>query len=262
MQESQVTTDRTETPVLHVVFIGLAAGLLAGMFGVGGGILIVPALVVVARFDQRFAHGTSLAAVFPIAVSNIFTYWAHGHIDWRFALFIAAGAVCGAFLGTHLLQILNHRVLAVSFSLVMVFTAVRLFWHVTTDGRGSLTLVTAVGGVLLGLLAGTLSGLLGIGGGVVMVPLMIMIFGIPPVIAKGTAAAVTIPTSATGTWRNRTKKNVDMRTAAIVGASGTVTAVIGGMIANVLPDRVSNVLFAVLLLSLATRLLHEVRRSH
>ena len=258
MTENQVAPG---TGVFPAILIGLGAGLLAGMFGVGGGILIVPMLVVVARFDQRFAHGTSLAAVFPIAVSNIFTYWAHGHIDWRFAALLATGAVAGAFVGTHLLQILNHRTLAVSFSLVMVFTAVRLFWHITTDGRGSLTLVTAVGGIVLGLLAGTLSGLLGIGGGVVMVPFMVMIFGIPPVIAKGTAAAVTIPTAATGTWRNRTKKNVDMRTAAIIGAGGTVTAVVGGMIANKMPDRLSNVLFALLLLTLAGRLLLEVRKE-
>lgn len=258
MTESQVAPP---TRVLHALLIGLGAGLLAGMFGVGGGILIVPMLVMVAKFDQRFAHGTSLAAVFPIAVSNIFTYWAHGHIDWHLAIFLALGAVCGAFLGTHLLQILDHRALAVSFSLVMVFTAVRLFWHVTTDGRGELTVLIALGGVALGLLAGTLSGLLGIGGGVVMVPLMVMLLGIPPVIAKGTAAAVTIPTSATGTWRNRTKKNVDMRSAAIIGAGGTVTAVIGGFIANRMPDRTSNVLFAILLLTLAGRLLLEVRKE-
>lgn len=258
MTESQVAP---HTRVLHALLIGLGAGLLAGMFGVGGGILIVPMLVMVARFDQRFAHGTSLAAVFPIAVSNIFTYWAHGHIDWHLAFFLALGAVCGAFLGTHLLQILNRRALAVSFSLVMVFTAVRLFWHVTTDGRGAMTVLTAVGSVLLGVLAGTLSGLLGIGGGVVMVPLMVMLLGIPPVIAKGTAAAVTIPTAATGTWRNRTKKNVDMRSAGIIGAGGTVTAIIGGMIANNMPDRLSNTLFAVLLLTLAARLLLEVRKE-
>ena len=258
MTESQVAPP---TKVLHALLIGLGAGLLAGMFGVGGGILIVPMLVMVAKFDQRFAHGTSLAAVFPIAVSNIFTYWAHGHIDWHLAFFLAIGAVCGAFLGTHLLQILNHRTLAVSFSLVMVFTAVRLFWHVTTDGRGELTVLIALGGIALGLLAGTLSGLLGIGGGVVMVPLMVMLLGIPPVVAKGTAAAVTIPTSATGTWRNRTKKNVDMRSAAIIGAGGTVTAVIGGFIANRMPDRLSNVLFAILLLTLAGRLLLEVRKE-
>ena len=258
MTETQVTPP---TRVKHALLIGLAAGLLAGMFGVGGGILIVPMLVMVAKFDQRFANGTSLAAVFPIAVSNIFTYWAHGHVDWHLAFFMALGAVCGAFVGTQLLQILNHRTLAISFSVVMVFTAVRLFWHVTADGRGSLSVVTAVAGAALGLLAGTLSGLLGIGGGVVMVPLMVMLLGIPPVIAKGTAAAVTIPTSATGTWRNRTKKNVDMRSAAIIGAGGTVTAVIGGFIANRMPDRLSNVLFAVLLLTLAGRLLLEVRKE-
>lgn len=247
--------------VLPVVLIGLGAGLLAGMFGVGGGILIVPMLVVVMKFDQRFANGTSLAALVPIAVSNIFTYWAHGHIDWHLATFIAIGALGGAVLGTHLLQIINRRALALTFSSVMIFAAVRLFWHVTTNGRGDLNLAHAVGASLLGLFAGTMSGLLGIGGGVVMVPVLVMLFGIPPVIAKGTAVAVTIPTAAMGTWRNRTKKNVDMRSAAILGAGGVITAVIGGLIANSMPDRISNVLFAVLLLTLAVRLLAETRKS-
>ena len=259
MSDSQAQTTHS---TLSVVIIGLGAGLLAGVFGVGGGILIVPMLVVVAKFDQRFAHGTSLAAVLPIAVSNIFTYWFHDHIDWHLAFFIAVGAVAGAFVGTHLLHILNHTTLAVSFSLVMMFTAVRLFWDVTTSGRGDLTPARIVGAVLLGLLAGTLSGLLGIGGGVVTVPLMIMFFGMPPVLAKGTAVAVTIPTAAMGTWRNRAKKNVDMKAAAILGAGGIATAIIGGMIANSMPDRLSNVLFAVLLILLATRLLLEVRREH
>ena len=248
--------------VLPVALIGLGAGLLAGMFGVGGGILIVPMLVVVMMFDQRFANGTSLAALVPIAVSNIFTYWAHGHIDWHLAAFIVVGALGGAVLGTHLLQIINRRALALIFSSVMVFAAVRLFWQITTNGRGDLNAAHAVGAVLLGLFAGTMSGLLGIGGGVIMVPVLVMFFGIPPVIAKGTAVAVTIPTAAMGTWRNRTKKNVDMRSAAILGAGGVVTAVIGGLIANSMPDRLSNVLFAILLLTLATRLLLETRKSH
>ena len=248
--------------VLPVMLIGLGAGLLAGMFGVGGGILIVPMLVVVMKFDQKFANGTSLAALVPIAVSNIFTYWAHGHIDWHLAGFIVIGALAGAVLGTHLLQIINRRALALIFSSVMIFAAIRLFWHVTTDGRGDLNVAHAVGAALLGLFAGTMSGLLGIGGGVVMVPVLVMLFGIPPVIAKGTAVAVTIPTAAMGTWRNRTKKNVDLRSAAILGAGGVITAVIGGLIANSMPDRISNLLFAVLLLTLAVRLLVETRKSH
>lgn len=259
MPNDQVTPNSRVVPVM---LIGLGAGLLAGMFGVGGGILIVPMLVVVMKFDQRFANGTSLAALVPIAVSNIFTYWAHGHIDWHLAGFIVIGALAGAVLGTHLLQIINRRALALIFSSVMIFAAIRLFWHVTTNGRGDVNAAHAIGAALLGLFAGTMSGLLGIGGGVIMVPVLVMLFGIPPVIAKGTAVAVTIPTAAMGTWRNRAKKNVDMRSAAILGAGGVVTAVIGGLIANSMPDRISNVLFAVLLLTLAVRLLVETRKSH
>ncbi|NQW60950.1 sulfite exporter TauE/SafE family protein, partial [bacterium] len=76
-----------------IALVGLAAGLLSGIFGVGGGILIVPGLVFFAKMDQRRAHGTSLAAVLPISVSSLASYWAHGHVDWPVALFLAIGAV-------------------------------------------------------------------------------------------------------------------------------------------------------------------------
>ncbi|MDP4692095.1 MAG: sulfite exporter TauE/SafE family protein, partial [Ilumatobacteraceae bacterium] len=81
-----------------IVLVGLAAGLLSGIFGVGGGILIVPGLVFFAKMDQRRAHGTSLAAVLPISISSLATYWAHDHVDWPVALFLAIGAVAGALL--------------------------------------------------------------------------------------------------------------------------------------------------------------------
>ena len=94
---------------------------------------------------------------------------------------------------------------------------------------------------------GILAGLLGVGGGIVMVPAMILLFGIPPVIAKGTSAAVIIPTAVMGTWRNRQKGNADLRAAAIIGVAGIVTAALGGILADKMSDDLSNVLFATLL---------------
>jgi uncharacterized protein len=251
----------TSHNVVAILGVGIAAGFLAGLFGVGGGILIVPGLVLAAGMDQRRAHGTSLAAVLPISVASVLTYAAHDNVDWTAALWLSIGAVVGAIVGTRLLHVLPHRTLALLFAAVLLTSAVRLFIATDADGRAPLSAPVAIALVVLGFAAGVLAGLLGVGGGVIMVPAMILLFGIVPVVAKGTSAAVIVPTAVMGTWRNRAKGNADLRAAAIVGSAGIVTAALGGTLADRMSDEVSNILFATLLLAVAARLLRQVRRE-
>jgi uncharacterized protein len=254
----------SERRVGAAVLLGITAGFLSGMFGVGGGILIVPALVVVLKMDQRLAHGTSLAAVLPIAMASLVGYWMSGNIDWPVALFLACGAVGGAVLGTKLLHVLPHRVLGLAFAGLLLASAIRLFIATEATGRAQLTPLMAIELVVLGLATGILAGLLGVGGGIVMVPVMIVLFSMAPVLAKGTSIAVIIPTAIMGTWRNRTKKNVDIRVAAILGIAGIVSAWLGSHVSNAMSETTSNVLFAILLTSVAVRLVWQLeseRRS-
>lgn len=245
--------------VLPVFFVGVLAGFLAGLFGVGGGILIVPALVLVAGMDQRLAHGTSLAAVLPIAMASLLTYATHGNVDWTVGFWLAVGAVAGAVVGTRLLHVLPERTLAVLFIVMLVISAVRLFTASDATGRGAISALTVLALIGVGLATGVLAGLLGVGGGIVMVPAMILLFGITPVTAKGTSAAVIIPTALMGTWRNRKKHNADLRAAMIVGVSGIITAAIGGTIADKMSDTTSNVLFATLLMVVAARMAWQLK---
>jgi uncharacterized membrane protein YfcA len=258
---SVVTVARTPAALAPIAVVGLLAGFLAGVFGVGGGILIVPGLVLLAHMNQRLAHGTSLAAVVPISIASLVSYAAHGNVDWPAAGWLATGAVCGAVIGTQLLHVLPHRTLAIVFIVVLVASALRLFLAADADGRGDLTVASAIAFVVIGLVTGILSGLLGVGGGIIMVPAMIMFFGIEPVVAKGTSAAVIIAAALMGTWRNRANDNTDLRAAAVIGASGIVTAAIGGMIADRMSDELSNVLFATLLLLVAARLTWGLRHD-
>ncbi len=258
---SPTATGAPEVPLGRVIVVGVLAGFLAGLFGVGGGILIVPGLVWAARMDQRLAHGTSLAAVLPISVASLITYAAHDHVDWAVGVFLAAGAVAGAVLGTKLLHVLPQRVLAILFSSMLLLSALRLFLATESDGiRSALTVWGAVALVVIGVATGVLAGLLGVGGGIVMVPAMIILFSISPVVAKGTSAFVIIPTAIMGTWRNRKKKNADLRAAVAIGLAGILTAALGGIIADKMSDTVSNVLFATLLVIVAVRMLLQLRR--
>jgi len=256
-----MTTVNRDRSIGLVVTIGIGAGFLSGMFGVGGGILVVPALVLLLKFDQRLANGTSLGAVLPISISSLVTYWSHDNVDWHMALWLAIGALGGALLGTRWIHVLPRRVLGYLFALMLVATAVRLFIPMSADGRDVITVVAAVALVLIGLVTGTLAGLLGIGGGVVMVPAMVVFFSELNVVAKGTSVAVIIPTSIMGTWRNWKADNVDLRVAGIVGVAGIVSAIGGGIIADHMSQDLSNILFASLVLVVAMRMIFDLRRD-
>lgn len=256
-----MTTERNERSLGLVMAIGVGAGFLSGMFGVGGGILVVPALVLLLKFDQRLANGTSLGAVLPISISSLVTYWSHDNVDWSMALWLAIGALGGAVLGTRWIHRLPRRVLGYLFSVMLIVTAIRLFIPMSADGRDTITVVAAIALVSIGLVTGTLAGLLGIGGGVVMVPAMVVFFSELSVVAKGTSVAVIIPTSIMGTWRNWKADNVDLRVAGIVGIAGIVSAVGGGVIADHMSQDLSNILFASLVLVVAMRMIFDLRRT-
>jgi len=240
------------TPDLRIVaLIGIAAGVLGGLFGVGGGLIIVPGLVLVIRLDRRLANGTSLAATLPIALASLSVYIYNDNVDWAVAGFLTLGTVGGAVIGTKLLTTLPKRTITIVFTVTVLATAIRLFSASETTGRDELTVTIGVLLVVIGLATGTLSGLLGIGGGVVMVPAMVVALGMVPVFAKGTSVAVIVPTSIVGTMRNRKTACVDFRVAGVAGGCGAVMAIIGGMLANSISTPVSNVMFALLLFCVA-----------
>jgi uncharacterized membrane protein YfcA len=245
----------------NVVMVGLAAGLLSGIFGVGGGVLIVPGLMLVAQMEQRRAHGTSLAAVLPIAVTGLVTYLSYDNVDWRAAACLVAGALPGALLGTKWLATVNKKVLTWLFIAVALASAVRLFFGIDTSQLADHSLGLTLGLVLVGFVSGVLAGLLGIGGGIVMVPALMLLGGISAVLAKGTSLAAIVPTSVMGTWRNRKSANVDVRAGATIGIAGAATAVVGGVIAEALPERAAAVSFAVLMVAVCTRLAWSQSRS-
>ncbi len=243
------------------VVVGLVAGLLSGMFGVGGGILIVPSLMWLTSMEQKRAHGTSLAAVLPIALCGLVTYIANDHVNLGTVVTLTAGSLVGTVLGTAWLARAPKRMLSLVFAGVLTLSAARLVFELDTATQHALTFGSGAVLVATGLIAGVLAGLLGIGGGVIMVPVMMLVLGLSPVVAKGTSLAVIVPTAIIGTWRNRRNLHVDMRAATVVGLAGAGCAVGGAFIAERLPDRASNLLFASLLLFLAGRLAMRQKTS-
>ena len=115
-----------DAPVAVLVAIGVAAGGLSALFGVGGGVIVVPALVLVARFSPRVAAATSLGAIGITAAAGTIVYAALGVVEWREAALVGLPAVAGAFLGTALQQRLSSRLLVFLFALLLCSVGVRL----------------------------------------------------------------------------------------------------------------------------------------
>jgi uncharacterized protein len=245
-----------------IVVVGIAAGFLSGLFGVGGGVLMVPAMVLLLAMGQRLAHGTSLAAIVPIALAGVAGYAFEGEIDWTASLFLIVGSAgLGARIGTHLLHVLPQRALALAFAALLLVTAARMvFDDSDAAGRPDLTVGTALALVAVGVVAGTAAGLLGVGGGIIMVPAMVLLIGIPAAVAKGSSLAVIIPTAVVGTRQNLKKHNADLRVAVALGLSGMISSFLASGISVDLDEQLSNRLFAALLTFVAVRMLWDNRR--
>jgi uncharacterized protein len=106
--------------------IGLAGGFFGALFGVGGGIIVVPLLIVAAGFDPREAAGTSLAVIGFTAVFGMLTFAALGEVHWRDAALVGAPAAFGTFFGTWLQQRISSRTLVLVFAGFIVAVAIRL----------------------------------------------------------------------------------------------------------------------------------------
>ena len=123
-------TERAPRPaIVLLVLTGAAAGILNGLFGIGGGVVMVPAMVVAAAFPQHRAHATSLAAIGPIALVGAAAFIAAGSVDFAAALVLIASSVAGVQLGTRIMGRVPERRLSQLFGLFLVGTAVLLLFR-------------------------------------------------------------------------------------------------------------------------------------
>jgi uncharacterized membrane protein YfcA len=112
--------------IAALIAIGLAAGILSGLLGIGGGILMVPAMVLLLGFDQHVAQGTSLLVIIPAALSGSITHYRNGRVFLRDAALLAAGGVIGAVLGSGFALSIDDELLRRLFAGLLLVTGVRM----------------------------------------------------------------------------------------------------------------------------------------
>lgn len=276
-----------QLPAGGLVLLGLLVGYVAGLFGVGGGFLLTPLLSVVFRVPLEVAVGTGLCQMVGTSVSALLRHRQLGQGEVRFDVLMLAGSLLGVEAGAEVLDALAGagtvrigggevplvRLIVQLSYVVLLLGAAELFWR---EGRGPYedldyvrsaplarlrlpprTDLPAVGlrGVsatiiaYVGLALGFTSGLLGIGGGVALMPILIYGFGFPIREAAGTGIVALCATAVTGTIAHALRGNVHLLLAMVLLVPASLSAQLGALASHRLPARTLRRGFALLLVA-------------
>lgn len=256
---AEVTTNPTSRNYFLLALLGAAVGLCSGLFGLGGGVLVVPALTFLFGYNIKLASGTSLLTIMVPAIVGVISYGVNGDVNVLMALLLAAGSMVGAQLGSWMLS--KIRSTTVKWCYVVFLLAVIASMFLVVPSRDAEVSIDALGGVLLvgiGFVAGIASGVLGIGGGMVVVPLMMLVFGASDLVAKGTSLLMIIGTSLSGTVANARRKNVDVPSAIVIGVAAGIVTPFSVMLLHVMTPFAANMTFAAFVAVLMVRMLVSI----
>lgn len=224
--------------------------------------IMVPLMCALLLMPQKTASSTSLLAIVPISGAAAIGYAVNGNIDYRAGALLLLGGIVGGQVGGRLLPRVRVATLQIGFGLLSIATAVRLLLPV---GNEALIPSGAVlGDVLLvavGFAAGVLAALFGIGGGIILVPAMVLLGGANADVARGTSLLVVIGTAITTCVSLIRAGYIDVRAGLTAGIVGAPAGLVGAGLGQWLPERVALWLFAALLVYSGVRVMRGARAT-
>jgi uncharacterized membrane protein YfcA len=185
--------------------LGVCAGCLSGLLGIGGGVILVPLFLwcfhlvgVSSDVLVHCAFATSLAIIIPTSISNTLGHRARGHVDLQQVIYLAVGSALGALLGAWGATLLSGPVLKILFGVMQLAVAAKLvFGGMAPAEEPPKDTIAAL--FTVGCVSGAFSAFFGIGGGVIAVPLMVLLLNFPIHLAVGNSSALIVVSSFTGT---------------------------------------------------------------
>jgi len=227
--------------IVLIVLLSFTVGVLVGLLGIGGGVVLVPALVYLLHYDQHMAQGTSLFILLPpIGLGALREYWKNGQVDLRAGIYCALGFLIGGFGGGKIAVPMPSNVLKAIFGCFLMVSAV-LLWRKTRAanvpdaadaGSPEGKPLRALGIFCAAGFCGVAAGMVGIGGGVLLVPLLSLLFGFSQHRAQGTSLIALIPPTGLLAflpyWR---AGYVDLHTGVLLIPGVFIGGILGGMLA-------------------------------
>ena len=226
------------------------------MAGLGGGVVMVPILAILMGLEQHKAHGTSLSAIFVASIVASLTYGHFGHVPLTLSLVLALFSSTSAFVGAKFTRKISASTLRKWFGWFLLVVSLSMFLGgVSGSFRGIVGSGVAywVFVAFTGILSGLVGGILGVGGGTVRIPLLVLFLGVPQWSAQGASLFSMIPTSFVGAITHWKMGNVEVRLAPWLWVSISVGALLGGILAHYLPATTLRKTFAVIVGLVALR---------
>ena len=236
--------------------IGLSAGVLGGLIGIGGGMIMIPLMVTFLGMSQHQAHGTSLFAVVFTGLVGAVTYAMHGSVNHFAAAVLAVTAGVMAIIGAQFTQRLSEKALRRTFGLFLIAMSALMLSKPYLPAVAALS-VTGWAGVttllISGAVVGFLAGLMGVGGGGMMIPVLVLLMGMSQYTAQGTSLAAMVPPAVVGSWTHRRLGNVRKDVLLVLIAGVLAGTCLGGAMAHLVPERELRILFSLVILWVGIR---------
>lgn len=234
--------------------LGFAIGLSLGLLGGGGSILTVPALVYLVGQTPQVAVTTSLAIVGANSLLGANFHRAQGTLDWQVAILFGSAGMLGAYFASGISDLLAPQLLMMIFAALMLLIGTFMLTRkASADSPSSgspFWVVFASGG-----LVGVLTGVLGVGGGFLIVPALVMLVGLPMQAAVGTSLVVIAMNSLAGLLGRLGAESVNIPLIVVFGLAGLAGTFAGARLANILPAQKLQKAFAMFVILLAIFLL-------
>ena len=234
------------------VLTGLVAGVMSGLFGIGGGTVMTPAVQVLLGTPPIIALATPLPAIFPTAITGAWTYRQGGQLDERAAAWIVGPGILGAIAGALLTDVIDTDLLLIVTALLLAREAVKILQGAARrEAAGESSEGTPMQLAAIGLAAGFVSGLLGVGGGIIIVPLLSGILRMPLKRALGTSLLAIVALVIPGTIVHAALGHIDWAIFAALTVGAVPGARIGARLALGTRERTLRLLVGSFLLVVA-----------
>jgi uncharacterized membrane protein YfcA len=240
--------------------IGLTAGIFGGLVGLGGGLIMIPLMVGILKLSQHQAHGTSLVALVFTGLSGAIIYALNGSINITAAICLAAPAMLTARTGARYCHVLSEWKLKKYFGAFLILCSVLLLLKpYLANIIGTVPdYAKIIVFLITGAFTGFLSGMMGVGGGTIMIPVMVLLAGFSQHLAQGTSLLVMVPAGSVGAFTHWRLGNV--ATGILFGlVPGIILgAFMGGYFAHFIPDTPLRLAFIAVIIFMGIRYVRTV----
>ncbi len=236
--------------LLKGILTGIVAGFICGLLGMGGGSVLVPLLFYSFPLSIKEAIGTSLLIITISSFSALFTHWKGKQVYLKLALFIVIGGICGAQLGAFLTSVLPEKIVKTFFVLLVVLLGMKM-WKDPSYKEENLPEKPDFAvwkGLIIGFIGGVVSGLCGVGGAILIIPLMYIFLKVPINICIGTTLVAVFFNALSGSIAYIARKFTEIETGIVVAIGSIFGAYYGARLSLRLPRKILRKVFSIVLI--------------